>query len=155
MSHISFTYHIVFGTYKREQVIHESDEKLLYKFIYNFSVKRGVFVRRIGGMPDHIHILCDIPPTMAIADFVRILKAESSKFMKASGKFPHWKRWAAKYGGFCVDASSREVRRQYIMHQKEHHRGVDFASEYRQLLDEAGYPPNTAILGDDADESIQ
>lgn len=152
MSHIAFTYHLVFSTFKRERVIHECYERLLYKFIYNFAVARSVFIRRIGGMPNHIHILCDIPPTIAVAEFVRVLKAESSKFMRACDKFPYWQGWSAKYGGFCVDASSREVRRQYIIHQKEHHKGMDFATEYRKLLTEAGLSADTAILGDEVSD---
>lgn len=85
-------------------------ERELYKFIFDFASAHGAYVRRIGGMPDHIHILCDIAPTIAVADFVRVLKAESSKFMKANPHFPYWEKWAEGYGIFAVDASSREAQ---------------------------------------------
>lgn len=89
MSHIALTYHIVIGTYHREYVISEDHEKELYKYIFDFTGKRDVlFIRRIGGMPDHVHILCDIPAKIAVADFIKLVKSESSKFMRVNPHFP-------------------------------------------------------------------
>ncbi len=115
MSHTALTYHIVFGTWSRFPAIVEEHERELYKFIYSFSTGRGVLIRRIGGMPDHIHILCDIPAKLSVADYVKSLKSESSKFMRVNTNFPMWKSWAEGYGAFTVDASLRETRKLYIM----------------------------------------
>lgn len=149
MSHTALTYHIVIGTYKRQRVIIEQYETRLYRFIYDYLKKREVRVRRIGGMPDHVHILCDIPAKYSLADIVRGLKTESSKYMGYSQCFPNWIKWAKGYGGFTVDASLREVRRQYIMRQKEHHKGITFEREYRELLIEYEYDGEEGILGDE------
>lgn len=138
MSYTSFTYHLVFGTYRRQNVIVPEHERELYKYIYSFSTERGVMIRRIGGMPDHIHILCDIPAKLSVAEYVKLLKAESSKFMRVNSHFPLWDRWAEGYGGFTVDASLREARKLYIMNQKQHHARVSFRSELLTLLEEAG-----------------
>lgn len=138
MSHTAFTYHLIFGTYRRLAVIDQDHEKELYKFIYRLSTERGVLIRRIGGMPDHVHILCDIPAKLAVADYVRIVKGETSKFMRANRNFPNWTAWAEGYGGFTVDASLREVRKNYIMNQKQHHATTSFDDEYAALLAEAG-----------------
>ena len=85
-------------------------------------------------MPDHVHILCDIPATVAVADFVKVLKSESSKFMRVNPDFPNWEKWSEGYAAFTVDLDSREARRQYIMNQKEHHAKSTFDEEFRQLL---------------------
>jgi REP element-mobilizing transposase RayT len=37
---------------------------------------------RIGGAEDHVHILCRLSRTQAVADVVRELKRESSKWLK-------------------------------------------------------------------------
>lgn len=138
MSHTALTYHLVFGTYRREHVIDMTHERELYKFIFDFSEDRGIYIRRIGGMPDHVHILCDIPAKIPVSEYVKLLKTETSKFMRVNAHFPKWKKWADGYGAFTVDASLREVRRKYIMNQREHHASMDFAAEYRKLLDDAG-----------------
>lgn len=149
MSMTKLTYHLVFGTYQRLPTIEIANERQLYQYIYNHSQKKGVKIRRIGGMPDHVHILCDIPPYMAVASYVKTLKSESSKFLRATDNFPEWQGWAKGYGGFSVDVSTREIKRRYIMRQKEHHRGISFADEYRSILDEEGFDKTTPILGDD------
>lgn len=140
MSHVSLTYHIVFGTYERRMVIPYDHERELYKYIFDFSRRRGVFIHRIGGMPDHIHILCEIPPKTAVADYVQILKSETSKFLSVNPHFPSWERWAEGYAAFSVDASLREVRKQYIMNQRIHHAGISFADEYSSLLNDCRIP---------------
>lgn len=149
MSHTSLTYHLIFGTYRRMNVINIDHERELYKFMYDFSMKRGVKVWRIGGMPDHVHFLCDIPPKLSVSDFVKLLKGESSKFMRVNKNFPLWNGWAEGYGGFSVDASLLEVRIRYIMNQKQHHGRVSFVDEYKDMLRSVGFPEDTPILGDE------
>ncbi len=149
MSHTSFTYHLVFGTWRRQNVIDIQHERELYKFMYDFCTQRDVLVRRIGGMPDHVHLLCDIPAKIAVAEFVKLLKTETSKFMRVNSHFPNWIRWAEGYGGFTVDASLIETRKRYIINQKQHHQNRSFANEYKQLLSEAGFSDDTSLLGDE------
>ncbi|MDE6300617.1 MAG: IS200/IS605 family transposase [Muribaculaceae bacterium] len=151
MSHASLTYHIVFGTYRRQPVIVTEYEKELYRFIYNLLIKRNIYVRRIGGMPDHIHILCDIPPKYSVAETIKVIKSESSKFLGINRHFPNWIRWARRYGCFTVDAELREVRKMYIMNQKSHHSTICFVDEYRSLLNQNGFPLDTPVLGDEND----
>ena len=92
MSHTSLTCHIVFSTYKRANVINIAHERELYKYMYDFATKRGIKVFRIGGMPDHVHLLCEIPAKLAVADFVKLLKSETSKFMRFNPHFPDWQK---------------------------------------------------------------
>ena len=149
MSHTSLTYHVIFGTYRRMPVINIAHEKELYKYIFDFSVARGVKVRRIGGMPDHIHILCDLPSNLAPADYIKLVKSESSKFMRVNSHFQDWVRWARGYAAFTVDASLREVRRQYIMGQKKHHITTSFLDEYKALLKDAGIELEAGALDEE------
>lgn len=99
-------------------------------------------------MPDHVHILCDIPAMISVAGFVKLLKSESSKFMRVNPHFPEWVGWAEGYGGFTVDASLRENRVLYIMNQKQHHMRMSFEDEYHNMLTEAGLSDGTPLLGD-------
>jgi REP element-mobilizing transposase RayT len=48
-------------------------------------------------MEDHIHILSDLHPSIALADYIREIKVSSSKWMKASGLFPCFRGWGVKY----------------------------------------------------------
>ena len=149
MSHTALTYHLVFSTYRRQHVINQEHERELYKYMHDLSKKHDVLVRRIGGMPDHVHMLCDIPAKIAVSEFVKLLKTETSKFMRVNPHFSKWLGWSEGYGGFTIDASLREARKIYIMNQREHHSRIKFEDEYRNLLNEAGFSSDTAILGAD------
>ena len=93
---------------------------------------------RIGGMSDHVHIFVSLPPTLPLAEFVQRLKTDSSKWMKANPKFPHFRGWGREYAGFSYSLRDKDMIVGYIMNQKEHHRKRSFAEEYRAFLEENG-----------------
>ncbi len=148
MSTTKLLYHIVFATWHRRQTITANHERALYAFINNFSQKRGVKCVRIGGMPDHVHVLRHIPATMTVAEYVKVLKSESSKFLTLHDDFPYWEKWAEGYFATTVSPADAEAVRQYIMNQKPHHTTKPFADEYREFLIAAGLQNEMKILGD-------
>ena len=78
MSFTQSVYHIVFSTKHRKATINETSERDVYKNLYDIMVKQGAHVYRIGGMPDHVHILVDISSHYSLSDFVKKMKQESS-----------------------------------------------------------------------------
>ena len=76
-----------------------------------------IFVHEIGGMEDHVHMLIQLPPTIALADAVQEIKASSSKWL---GKRFAWQRG---YGAFSVCRSTLDRVARYIRNQEAHHRG--------------------------------
>ena len=91
----------------------------------------------IGGVSDHVHLLIGLRATHRLADVIRELKAVSSGWVHNEigvRDFP----WQEGYGAFTVSASQREVVRQYIQQQAEHHRTRTFREEYLELLRRSG-----------------
>src|SRR6185295_996020 len=88
----------------------------------------------IGGVEDHVHILLSLPPTMAIAKALQLIKGGSSKWVHES--FPeHWLfAWQEEYGAFSVSVSQLETIIRYIKCQEEHHRKMTFREEFIALL---------------------
>ncbi|MBR5843939.1 MAG: IS200/IS605 family transposase [Bacteroidaceae bacterium] len=138
MSFTQFIYHLVFPTKNRENTISIEGEKSLYKILYNIMKQEGAHVHRIGGMPDHVHILVEIPANISISKFVQKVKQESSYLAKEAIELPLWDGWAEGYGGFTYSANDIETVKRYIMNQKEHHRKITFIEEYRVWLIENG-----------------
>jgi len=89
-------------------------------------------------MEDHIHIMSDLHPSICLSDFVKNIKVGSSLWMKESGRFPNFKSWQVGYGAFTYSFREREMVKNYIMNQKEHHRSETFKDEYIRLLIENG-----------------
>jgi putative transposase len=92
----------------------------------------------VNGPADHVHLLLSIPATSSVADLLRVLKTNSSRW--APEQFPAGKKfgWQAGYGAFTVSASRREDVRAYIASQREHHRKVSFQEEFLALLKKHG-----------------
>ncbi len=142
MSFSRFIYHIVFSTKNRFPSINQENEKVLYKVLFNLMVKEGARVYRIGGMPDHIHILTDIPATLSPAKFIQKIKQESSYIVAQSVEFPLWDGWENGYAAFSYSVSEIETIKSYIANQKEHHKRILFRDEYRDWLIENGISPD-------------
>ncbi len=139
MSNTRLVYHIVIRPKNSIGVIPMEHERELYAYILGIiRQKRGNAIR-IGGMPDHIHMLVSLPPTVCISDFVRIIKTSTNAYMKAnSAHFPLFQEWSKEY--FAVSCSPDDVEgiRQYIMSQKEHHKKIRFTDELQQLAKKFG-----------------
>lgn len=75
--------HLVFHVKKTRVVMRTEHLERIFEYIGDIIKGIGGLPIQIGGMPDHIHILTTLPKTMALADFVRVVKADSSKWMKS------------------------------------------------------------------------
>ncbi len=139
MSYTHLVYHIVFRTHSSVPAIDEQHERELYAYILGYTEKHKAKLYRIGGMPDHIHMLVSIPPDTAVSEFVRGLKYASSNWLKQNPLFPLFTGWGEGYAAFTYSKEQIPVVKQYIINQKEHHHKTTFAEEYRQfILDNGG-----------------
>ena len=85
-------------------------------------------------MPDHIHILIGLKPSMALADLVREIKADSTNFINKN-KWVHGRfSWQEGYGAFSYGHSQLDTIIRYIQNQEKHHQRRSFKAEYLTLL---------------------
>ena len=134
MSFTKLSYHIVFSTKHRMPTIVLGEPHTLYRILHSIAKSKGAYVRRIGGMKEHVHILVDIPAELSVAEFVKTLKGQSSKALYASDEFPDWNGWSEGYGAFTVSYDNIQTVYNYIARQWEHHADINFIDEYRQWL---------------------
>ena len=79
---------------------------------------------------------------MALSDFVKRLKQESSYLLRKDSTFSDWNGWAEGYGAFTYSTTEIPNVIEYINNQKEHHKKVSFIEECRQWLIEMGVSPD-------------
>ena len=94
----------------------------------------GCWVYRIGGMPDHIHILFDLNPTVSMAEVMKTLKQNSSIWLTNNSDFSRFRGWGEGYFAVSVSPGEKEGIRQYIINQKSHHRREDILGELERLI---------------------
>ena len=107
MSYTTSYYHIVFRTYRSEQTIPIEHERELYAYIHGIVKNLEGQTYRIGGMPDHIHMLVSLPPTMSLSSFVQRVKTDSSKWLKMNPDFPVFRGWGTGYAAFSYGLKDR------------------------------------------------
>ena len=131
-------YHIVVRTHSSERTIDEEHERDLYAYVMAIVERVGGKLYRIGGMPDHVHMFLSLPANLSMSDFVQRMKTSTSKWLKGNPDFPLWRGWSKEYAGFSYSVREKDAVVSYIRNQKEHHRKVSFAEEYKMFLEENG-----------------
>ena len=126
--------HFVFSTKNRLQLITPDLAPRLYSYIGGIVRDAKCVLLSAGGMPDHIHLLISMSREMSASEMMRLVKANSSKWVHET--FPNIASfaWQNGYGAFSVSFSMTDVVKQYIANQEEHHVKQSFQDEYRALL---------------------
>ena len=92
-------------------------------------------------MENHLHMLIQIPLTLAFSDAMQEIKTSSSRWM---GRTFEWQRG---FGIFGVSASNVDAVVRYIRTQEAHHRRMTFDDEFIALLKKHGvaYDPRYVL----------
>lgn len=135
-SYRQILYHIVFRTKNSRKTIVPVHSRALYAYILGIIRKKNCKLYRINGTENHIHMLCDLHPSIALADFMREIKASTSTWLKQSGKFPEFYGWGNGYAALTYGWRDKEMIVNYIKNQQKHHHLKSFEDELRKLLKE-------------------
>ena len=126
---------IVFAVKGRQNLIAKDNREELHKFITGIVTNREQKLLAIFAMPDHVHILVGLKPSISISDLVRDIKAGSSKFINDSkwinGKF----NWQEGFGAFSYSKSNLDNVVKYILNQEVRHQKKTFKNEYLDFLE--------------------
>ena len=128
--------HVVFST--KNRVAYLDDVELrdrVHAYLGGACGKLNSPSLIVGGPSDHVHILCSMNRNQAVAELVRELKRESSKWVKEQASTLNDFHWQGGYGAFSVSPSHVEILREYIATQAAHHEKVTFKDEFRRLLE--------------------
>lgn len=71
--------HFVWSTYERREWIVEFWEDQLYAYIGGIARNKNATLIAAGGMPDHLHVLVSLPPTISVSDMANAFKSNSSR----------------------------------------------------------------------------
>jgi putative transposase len=126
--------HLIFSTAERRKKIVPVLQPKLWAKLEDIARAEGFEVTAVGGTADHVHILVSLPPRFSVANVVRVLKANSSRWMNETGHLFAWQG----YGAFSVSASNVEAVKEYIREQAGHHTQRTYEDEFRAILKKHG-----------------
>ena len=127
--------HLVFSTkerrpFLRDKVIRES----LHAYAGAVSKQLGCPPLKVGGVEDHVHLLCRLARTITQAEWVKEIKRVSSLWLKEQSRDYLDFQWQGGYADFSVSQSNLAEVSQYIAEQEQHHKKMSFQDELRALL---------------------
>ena len=130
--------HAVFSTKGREPLIDRDLRVRLWAYLGGIIHECGGNVIAVGGTADHVHSLFTLTAAMSVADIMRLVKTNSSRWVHEAFPAHRSFAWQTGYGAFSVSPSNVERVKRYIANQEMHHRKTTFQEEYVHFLNRHG-----------------
>ena len=114
-------YHIVFAPKYRRKIIYGQLKRDIANILSMLCKRKGVKIVEAEVCPDHVHMLVENPPKVAISSFMGYLKGKSSlmiyeKYPELRYKYRNREFWCR---GYYVDTAGKNAKKieEYIRHQ--------------------------------------
>jgi putative transposase len=119
----------------------------LLGYINGIVDESGGKVLSLNTMPDHLHMLWQLPRTLALADSMRVVKTNSSRWVRKTWGSKKPFAWQSGYGAFSVSRSNVPAVATYIEEQESHHYKRTFQEEFIEPLVKHGiyYDPKYVL----------
>jgi len=126
--------HLIFSTKGRCPFLQDKAfRQRVHAYLAGTCNNLGCASQIVGGVEDHVHVLCRLSKKISVADLIRELKRESSKWVKQEmpslGDFA----WQTGYGAFSISPSHVAPGKVYIRNQEEHHKTESYQDEFRRI----------------------
>ena len=123
--------HLIFGTHQRRPLIKPEFRDDLFAYLGGIIREMNGTALIVNGTTDHVHMLVRIRPAPSPAEIARIIKTNSSRWIRERhAEFA----WQTGYGVFSVSESNVSAVTKYIASQEEHHKKHSFQDEFRAFL---------------------
>jgi REP element-mobilizing transposase RayT len=130
--------HAIFSTHRRALFIADVIRDPLHAYLGGIVREMRGTALAIGSTQDHVHMLLKLPGDLAVADCLRVAKANSSRWVHENWPERRAFGWQTGYGAFSVSASNCTRVTDYIRRQEKHHRKVSFEEEFISFLRKHG-----------------
>ncbi|QDU94911.1 IS200/IS605 family transposase [Lignipirellula cremea] len=127
-------YHLVFAVRHGQRAISSPVEQRLHAYLANQLQGKHAAPLQIGGAPDHVHLLVECGPTLAVDDLTRVIKASSARWMNEQLSFNRGFSWQLGFGVFRVNEADLQATTDNITNQASLHRRMTFQDVYLQML---------------------
>jgi REP element-mobilizing transposase RayT len=141
--------HLVFSTKERRPFLRDKAiREKLHAELGGVSKTLDCPPLLIGGVEDHVHMLCRFGRTLTQAEWVKEIKRVSNAWLKKQGREYADFEWQGGYSAFSVSKSNIGQVQKYIANQEEHHRKLSFQDELLALLRKHGVEFDERYLWD-------
>ena len=131
--------HLVFSTKQRKTYLQDDALRAkLHAYLAGTCKNLESPSLIVGGVEDHVHVLCRLSKTISVSVLIRELKRESSKWIKTQSRDLSSFHWQNGYGAFSISPAHVDDLKRYISKQAEHHKTETFQDEFRRICRKYG-----------------
>ena len=124
--------HLIFSTKGREPLMTPEVRTDLFAYLGGIVRELRGTALIVNGTADHVHMLIRIRPVHAAAEIARVVKTNSSRWVRQKGNRNF--AWQTGYGAFSVSESNVQAVSRYIAEQEQRHKKRSFQEEYVAFL---------------------
>ena len=126
--------HIIFHIKTTSPPIKEEHLERLHSYIGQLVNTTGCQTMLVGGVSDHVHLVCQLSKNENVAHLVEEIKRNSSRWIKTIDNGYQRFAWQGGYAAFSISESVLPKTMDYVRNQKTHHTKVSFRDEYLHFL---------------------
>jgi len=114
-------YHLIWATHSRDPQLFRELRPAFLQLLHEEAEKRGGIPLRHNAMPDHVHLLVRLPPTLSVSEYLGQVKGATA-FRANRELNPKFKiRWQEGFGAMTLRKQEIDSVARYIDRQEEHH----------------------------------
>lgn len=140
--------HVIFSTKGRAALIDVEIADRMFAYMGGIVREVNGVALMINGVADHVHILMKTPAMLSIADAMRLIKTNSSRWVHETWPTRRAFAWQTGYAAFSVCLSNVAEVQRYIAEQPEHHQKRTFLQELVAFLEKHGIPYDERYLAE-------
>jgi putative transposase len=114
--------HFAWSTHSRVALIHRDYRPELLKIVNEEAKTRGGWPIRHNAMPDHVHLLVRLPPTLKVSEYIGQVKGATAHRVNNEIRPSFKLKWQEGYGALTLRKDEVEKVSRYIDNQETHHK---------------------------------
>ena len=103
-SYVDSKYHVIIRTQDDEPLIAEKKRGILCRYIHGIVRNHGSRALQIGGTNVHLHMLLSLHSEKPVAEMLRLVKANSSKWTNKNHHRGGGFKWQPGYAAFTLSS---------------------------------------------------
>jgi putative transposase len=129
-------YHFAWSTHSRISLIRHDQRPKLLEIINEEAKKWGGWPIRHNAMPDHVHLLVRLPPTVKLSEFIGKVKGASAHRFNEELQPDFKLQWQEGYGALTIRKDEVEKVSRYIDNQEKHHQSGNLSVLLERTADD-------------------
>lgn len=126
--------HVIWSVHRREALLTKPVRKVLFVHMQRDGEEKGLRIRQINGVEDHIHLLVQLMPSQNLIQVIRSIKTSSAQWLNDNKLLNADFQWEEGYSALSVSPSSVKQVKDYIDKQEEHHKTKTLDAELEAFI---------------------